>query len=247
MILYHGSYTEIEKIDLSKSATGKDFGRGFYTTTINKHAIAMAKREGDKRRCKGVVSTFEFNYEDVFSNERYNTLSFKDYSPEWLDFIDINRSNEEKRQAHNYDIVEGPIADDWVSQNMPLYKSGKISRKQFISDLCYKGGLTHQICFCTLKSLETIERISLETSIQKGRIASSITCNLEINDRLSEKNAQELFYNSETFKKLSDENTKLYTKNWKEIYEMLKAEVETVNKIAGVSRRNLQKKEKSNE
>lgn len=30
MILYHGSNVEIEKIDLSKSMRGKDFGQGFY-------------------------------------------------------------------------------------------------------------------------------------------------------------------------------------------------------------------------
>ena len=30
MILYHGSNVEIQHIDLSKSARGKDFGKGFY-------------------------------------------------------------------------------------------------------------------------------------------------------------------------------------------------------------------------
>jgi hypothetical protein len=30
MIIYHGSYEEIVKIDLSKSVPNKDFGRGFY-------------------------------------------------------------------------------------------------------------------------------------------------------------------------------------------------------------------------
>jgi hypothetical protein len=122
--------------------------------------------------------------------------------------------------------VEGPIADDWVNQNMPYYKSGKISPEKFLNDLKYKGSPTHQVCFCTLKSLETIERINLEASINKGRIASSITCYLEMNDRLSEKDAQELFYNSETFKKLSDEATLLYTKPWQKIYEMVKEEIQ---------------------
>ncbi|WP_461252230.1 DUF3990 domain-containing protein [Treponema sp. R8-4-B8] len=32
MIVYHGSYEEIVKIDLSKAVPNKDFGRGFYTT-----------------------------------------------------------------------------------------------------------------------------------------------------------------------------------------------------------------------
>jgi len=30
--MYHGSYTEIDVIDLSLCETGKDFGQGFYVT-----------------------------------------------------------------------------------------------------------------------------------------------------------------------------------------------------------------------
>lgn len=32
MMLYHGSYTPVQTIDLTKCAAGKDFGRGFYLT-----------------------------------------------------------------------------------------------------------------------------------------------------------------------------------------------------------------------
>ena len=32
MILYHGSYTPVQNIDLTKCAAGKDFGKGFYVT-----------------------------------------------------------------------------------------------------------------------------------------------------------------------------------------------------------------------
>lgn len=34
MILYHGSYLEINKPDLSHSRDNVDFGKGFYTTPI---------------------------------------------------------------------------------------------------------------------------------------------------------------------------------------------------------------------
>ncbi len=33
MLLFHGSYTPVEKIDLERCAKGKDFGRGFYLTS----------------------------------------------------------------------------------------------------------------------------------------------------------------------------------------------------------------------
>ena len=32
MRVYHGSYTRIHEIDLSKCEIGKDFGQGFYVT-----------------------------------------------------------------------------------------------------------------------------------------------------------------------------------------------------------------------
>lgn len=32
MMLYHGSYTPVQNIDLTKCAVGKDFGKGFYVT-----------------------------------------------------------------------------------------------------------------------------------------------------------------------------------------------------------------------
>ena len=38
MILYHGSNVEIRQIDLSKSARGKDFGKGFYLSENEKQA-----------------------------------------------------------------------------------------------------------------------------------------------------------------------------------------------------------------
>lgn len=34
ILLYHGSYTAVPDIDLSKCNSGLDFGRGFYVTTF---------------------------------------------------------------------------------------------------------------------------------------------------------------------------------------------------------------------
>ena len=44
MILYHGSNIIIENIDLNKCRPYKDFGKGFYCTTIKSQAELMAKR-----------------------------------------------------------------------------------------------------------------------------------------------------------------------------------------------------------
>ena len=45
MILYHGTNLDIDKIDLEKCAPYRDFGKGFYTTTILDQAKAMAIRK----------------------------------------------------------------------------------------------------------------------------------------------------------------------------------------------------------
>ena len=38
MKVYHGSYTEIDKIDLLKGELARDFGLGFYVTNIYRQA-----------------------------------------------------------------------------------------------------------------------------------------------------------------------------------------------------------------
>ena len=56
MILYHGSNLKIEEIDLTKCKPYKDFGQGFYCTTIKKQAEFMAervvKRQGRSKNSK---------------------------------------------------------------------------------------------------------------------------------------------------------------------------------------------------
>ncbi len=46
MILYHGSNIEIENVDLSKCRPYKDFGQGFYLTTIKEQAQQYLKKVG---------------------------------------------------------------------------------------------------------------------------------------------------------------------------------------------------------
>ena len=45
MRVYHGSYTEIEMIDLSFCVVGKDFGQGFYVTKLREQAEFFGKKE----------------------------------------------------------------------------------------------------------------------------------------------------------------------------------------------------------
>ena len=42
MILYHGTNVYFDEIDLSKSNTNKDFGKGFYLSATKEQAKEMA-------------------------------------------------------------------------------------------------------------------------------------------------------------------------------------------------------------
>jgi hypothetical protein len=57
-------------------------------------------------------------------------------------------------------------------------------------------------------------------------IGNSVVNYSVLNDKLSLLDSIDLYYESETYKKVSDENTSLYLKPWQEIYEMLKRETE---------------------
>lgn len=45
MILYHGTNSDIEEIDLAKGLRHKDFGKGFYLTPNKTTAQRMAKKK----------------------------------------------------------------------------------------------------------------------------------------------------------------------------------------------------------
>ena len=83
MILYHGSYLEIQTPDLLHSREKVDFGRGFYTTPLYDQAVKQCEKF--KRRCKnGMVSRYSF---DEKAYQVLKILKFESYSEEWLDFI----------------------------------------------------------------------------------------------------------------------------------------------------------------
>ena len=48
--LYHGSNVDIEKIDLSLSRKGKDFGCGFYLNANKQQAMDMAIRTTNRMK-----------------------------------------------------------------------------------------------------------------------------------------------------------------------------------------------------
>jgi hypothetical protein len=82
---------------------------------LAKQAEAWATRKGKINRTKGVVTEFEFS-ENICRAMKLKVLHFVDYTEEWLDFVVLNRKNDdEQQQAHDYDIVEGPVENDRIA------------------------------------------------------------------------------------------------------------------------------------
>ena len=221
--VYHGSYAKIDAVDLSKGQDNRDFGRGFYVSKFRKHAEAWAKVIGGKRGTEGFVTEFKF-YERAFTDNIYKTLRFDDYNEEWLDFVVLNRDISTQEQRHDYDIIEGPVADDKVQNKILFYLKGKISKTDFLTELKYHEQ-THQICFCTRKSLQMLELIDDDANLNIIMISEPLLEQLVIDFNIDEETATDKFFSSNTFAKLADESTGLYKKPWQEIYEMLKKEL----------------------
>ena len=221
MNVYHGSYTIIEEIDLSKSLPNKDFGKGFYVTKFRQHAESWAKVIGRKYKTKGFVTEFIF-YDTEFTERLCKVKHFGGYDEEWLDFVIENRNPFGK--MHDYDIVEGPVADDKVQNRIGNYLDGLISKVDFLEELKWHEN-THQICFCTLKSLLTLQRTDRKQVSLFSRIGEPIVERLVIDFSFDEQTAIDKFFTSNVFASLEDKKISLNDKDWKEVYKILLEEL----------------------
>ena len=222
MKVYHGSDLKIETIDLSKCRIGTDFGRGFYVTKFLNQAEDIAARIASWHDTMPVITEFEFN-EYAFEDKDFSVLRFDGYTDEWLDFIVKNRASIASKPMHDYDIVEGPVANDDVAARIYDYLNGDVTKAEFIEELRFKKPM-HQICFCTTASLQMLSATANKNDSKILQMEDLLVEQLMIDNKIDETQAADIFYNSETFVQLADETTQLYKKNWQEIYEILKAE-----------------------
>ena len=143
MILYHGSKEIVEFPEIRIQRFHKDFYFGFYCTIFPEQAIRWAVR------FDGVGYLNEYQY---VPNASLNVKKFSEMTEEWLDFIAACRTG----KSHDYDIVEGPMADDTIFNYVQNFVDGKISREAFW-DLAKFKKPTHQISFHTARALTTLK------------------------------------------------------------------------------------------
>ena len=129
MCLYHGTNTDIETIDLSRSLNHKDFGKGFYLTDSRDTAIRMATKKARLFGGKATLITYDFNESALHSDLKVKVFPEK-ASVEWFVFVDANRDRKNKLPLHDYDIIVGPIADDGVVVQITNYRENILTAEQ---------------------------------------------------------------------------------------------------------------------
>ncbi len=158
MILYHGTTSIFEIIDLTKSAVGKDFGCGFYLSDNKEQAMEMANFKAFLLSVKPIVLTYEFD-EKCLKDGTLKSLYFKEYSKEWAEFILKNRQNKTRENVHEYDFIYGPIANDRVGAQIRNLVEGNIDMDTFLKRLKYIKGITYQYYFGTEKAIKNLTKI----------------------------------------------------------------------------------------
>lgn len=158
--LFHGSNVKIDNIDLSFCKKGKDFGCGFYLNPNYSQAMGMAQRTSIFMGGEPIISKFEFD-SDLLYCDNINVKLFDDYSEEWAEFVAMNRKNNSPVQAHDFDIVIGPIADDNVGVQIRRFINGYISANELIKELRFKDR-SIQYFFGTEKAINLLKRITDE-------------------------------------------------------------------------------------
>lgn len=143
MQIYYGSNVIVNQPKIITDGFYKDFGYGFYCTNFEK----QAKRWALTKKNKYVVNVYSYT-----ENKNLNCLIFKEMSDEWLDFVVSSRQG----IRHEYDIVEGPMADDTIWNYVDDFARGLISRTAFWELVKFKYP-THQIVFCTEAALKCLE------------------------------------------------------------------------------------------
>jgi hypothetical protein len=128
-VLYHGTVSEIVRVDVTKGRDKKDFGKGFYLAVSKSQAIGMMhkkQREAVRRgRNKNDVNVKEYLYKVTLDTEYAKTLDIKVFEQadeEWLDFILMCR--EKGGIPHKHDVVIGPTADDDTMLCLRAYWDG---------------------------------------------------------------------------------------------------------------------------
>lgn len=161
-VLFHGTPVKFEQVDIDKSRTNTDFGKGFYLTTIFEQAVEWAGKQRSTKIVTKKLSSYSHTYVLKFALdfERFKKLTIKiyeGYTEDWLDKIYECRMYGRKDTEKN-DITIGPMADNNIYVILEQYEAGIIGKADTLELLKFEKA-NMQIAFHTDKSLKTIKYI----------------------------------------------------------------------------------------
>jgi hypothetical protein len=127
--LYHGSNRRFDAPDMSRARDRRDFGIGFYTTTLRAQAAEWAQIVSERFGGEPHLYTFDFDSAGL------RMLAFPAISLEWLELVKANR--QAGGTQHDYDVVTGPVANDDTMRTIALYVSGVYAADEAMRRLRY--------------------------------------------------------------------------------------------------------------
>jgi hypothetical protein len=146
---------EFSVVDLSKSKDKRDFGSGFYTTTIKKQAEEWAIKMSNRYRNKyKYIYTFELDITDDMKIKRFDGLT-----EGWLEFVMENRTK--CGLQHSFDIVQGPVANDKTTETIAYYIDGIYSAAEALNRFRYMRP-NDQVSLHTEKALKHLLLLEVE-------------------------------------------------------------------------------------
>jgi len=152
MKLYHGSTVAVRKPSLHLGRPNADFGKGFYSTGNLEQAERWAHIKQEREDAgHAVVSVYEFD-ESLLDSQILNIRRFTGADEPWLCFVTDCR----KPCPHEYDLVQGPVANDNVFTTVNLFESGVLSAEAALLQLkAYKS--YDQLSFHTIRVIDTLK------------------------------------------------------------------------------------------
>ena len=167
MILYHGSNIDIQEISLSRCKPNKDFGKGFYLTTIKEQAIRMSLRVSRMFGGTPCINEYSFD-ENILKSNTLNVKIFEQPSESWARFVIANRNYKYEKNIlddnnldNRYDIVVGPIANDDLALLFRQFSGGLITVETLVKEMEYKN-LTNQFSFHTEHAIACLKKEGVE-------------------------------------------------------------------------------------
>ena len=153
IMLYHGSNCNFFAVDLSKTKDKRDFGKGFYLTTLQNQAKDWAEILFARFGGEGVfVYAFEFEMKNGLKMRQFDSVS-----EDWLIFIRNNRVK--GGIQHDFDVVRGAVANDKTNRTLALFVAGIYTPKEAMEKLRFTK-LNDQFSIHTEKALTCLKLIN---------------------------------------------------------------------------------------